>query len=124
MSHGAKKKGGGGGGSRDRSRSPVNRSESLSVTNSTANDALSRDDLMELMTEAMSAQIPRLILETSKVVTAQMQADQQQVMQEQARSFTSFSQDMKQMKLRQEEVEAHAKAANLKSEGFERISLR
>ena len=90
MSHGAKKKGGGGGGSRDRSRSPVNRSESLSVTNLTANHALSRDDLMELMTEAMSAQIPRLILETSKVVTAQMQADQQQVMQEQARSFTSF----------------------------------
>ena len=73
---------------------------------------------MELMSEAMSAQIPRLILETSKVVSAQMQADQQQAMQEQARSFTCFSQDMKQMKLRQEEVEAHAKAANLKSEGF------
>ena len=123
MSHGGKKKGGGGG-SRDRSRSPVDRSESAPAPNSTGNDALSREDLMDLMTEAMSAQIPRLILETSKVVSAQMQADQQQVIQEQARSFTSFPQDMKQMKLRQEEVEAHAKAANLKSEGFHRNLLQ
>lgn len=120
MSHGSKKKGGGGG-LRDRSRSPVrtvSESASHSNSNSMGNESLSRDDLMNLMSEAMSAQIPRLILETSKVVSAQMQADQQQVIQEQARSFTSFSQDMKQMKLRQEEVEAHAKAANLKSEGF------
>ena len=118
MSHGTKKKGGGGG-PRDRSRSPVRTvSESASHSNSMGDESLSRDDLMNLMSKAMSAQIPRLILETSKVVSAQIQADQQQVIQEQARSFTSFSQDMKQMKLRQEEVEAHAKAANLKSEGF------
>ena len=66
------------------------------------------------MSEAMSAQIPRLIVETSKVVQAQIQSDSQ----DSARSFTAFSQEMKKMKLRQEEVESTAKAAALKTKGL------
>ena len=54
-----------------------------------------------------------LILETSKVVLAQLQSGNEET----SRSFTSFSQDMKQLKLRTEEVEAKAKAADLETEG-------
>ena len=68
---------------------------------------------MEMMSQTMSAQIPRLILETSKVVTAQLASDQQDTV----RSFTTFSQEMKKIKLRQEEVAAQGKAGALRSEG-------
>ena len=66
-----------------------------------------------MMSETMNAQIPRLILETSKVVSTQMQAENE----DNSRSLSAFSQGMRQLQLRTEEVEAKAKAADLKSEG-------
>ena len=74
---------------------------------------LTRSDFLSLMSEAMNAQFPKLILETTKVVTAQLQSENL----DSTRSFTSYSQDLKQLKLRTEEVEAKAKTAALKSEG-------
>ena len=108
-------KSGSGSRTRSRSRSPL-RTESPAGSSSTlppAGDHPTRADFMSMMSEAMSAQFPRLILETSKVVSAQIQSGNEET----SRSFTSFSQDMKQLKLRTEEVEAKAKAAVLKSEG-------
>ena len=90
---------------RSRSRSPIHREVS--------GGSFSKEDLMEMMSQTMSAQIPRLILETSKVVTAQLASDQQDTV----RSFTTFSQEMKKIKLRQEEVAAQGKAGALRSEG-------
>ena len=66
-----------------------------------------------MMSETMNAQIPRLILETSKVVSTQMQSENE----DNSRSLSAFSQGMRQLQLRTEEVEAKAKAADLKSEG-------
>ena len=114
-------------GSRDklRSRSPLRSGVAQSTpsgSGSTGSGAVdrqslgeqfSRADLMQMMSEAMTAHFPRMIVETSKVVTAQLQANSQ----DNTRSFTAFSQDMKQLKLRTEEVEAKAKTAALKSEG-------
>ena len=95
---------------RGRSRSPLSESPPPPPAH---NETFSRQDLMQFMSDAMSAQSPRLIVETSKVVQAQMQSDNE----DSARSFTAFSQEMKRMKLRQEEVESTAKAAALKTEG-------
>ena len=105
-----KEKGGKDSGGRDRSRSPLGDSP---PPPSSSNETFSRQDLMQFMSDAMSAQLPRLIVETSKVVQAQMQSENQ----DSARSFTAFSHEMKKMKLRQEEVESTAKAASLKTEG-------
>ena len=106
-------------GSRTRSRSPV-RNDSAdqnppagSSNASPPNENLTRADFMSMMSEAMHAQFPKLILETTKVVTAQLQSENHDA----SRSFTSYSQDLKQLKLRTEEVEAKAKTAALKSEG-------
>ena len=98
-----------GGKDRARSRSPLHDSPPPG----TGSEQFTRQELMSFMSDAMSAQIPRLILETSKVVTAQIQSQSQ----DSARSFTAFSHEMKRMKLRQEEVESTAKAAALKTEG-------
>ena len=87
--------------SRDPSRSPLRSSP------------LTKEEIKDMMSETLSAQIPRLILETSKVVQEQLASDQL----DSQRSFTAFSQEMKKMKLRQEEVAAQSKAGQLKSEG-------
>ena len=75
---------------------------------------LKEDDLRRIVSETMSAQIPRLILETSKVVTEQISTDGQ----DSAKSFTAFSQEMKVLKQKQEEVAYLSKAASLKSDGI------
>ena len=86
-----------------------------------ATENLTRSDFVSMMSEAMNAQFPKLILETTKVVTAQLQSDNM----ESSRSFTSYSQDLKQLNLRTEEVEAKAKTAALKSEGgYSRMQIR
>ena len=90
---------------RNRSRSPV--------VPESRTEIFTKDDLMEMMSQTMTAQLPRLIMETSKVVSAQLASDNE----ENARSFTSMSQEMKRMKLRQEEVSAQARAGALKSDG-------
>ena len=108
-------------GDKSRSRSPIRSGSTVSGSTGSGSSSerpppagqFSREDLMQMMSEAMTAQFPRMVVETSKVVTAQLQADNQ----DHARSFTAFSQDMKQLKLRTEEVEAKAKTAALKSEG-------
>ena len=74
---------------------------------------LKEDDLRRIVSDTMSAQIPRLILETSKVVTEQIATDGQDT----AKSFTAFSQEMKILKQKQEEVAYLSKAASLKSDG-------
>ena len=74
---------------------------------------LKEDDLRRIVSETMSAQIPRLIMETSKVVTEQITSDSQ----DNAKSFTAFSQEMKVLKQKQEEVAYLSKAASLKSDG-------
>ena len=74
---------------------------------------LKEDDLRRIVSETMSAQIPRLIMETSKVVTEQITSDSQ----DDAKSFTAFSQEMKVLKQKQEEVAYLSKAASLKSDG-------
>ena len=63
------------------------------------------------MSEAVAAQLPRLILETSKVVSEQL-ADQNE-----ARSLATFNQEMRSIRQRQEELATETKAASLKSEG-------
>ena len=75
-------------------------------------EAISENDLKRIMSEAVAAQIPRLILETSKVVTEQLGAERNE-----SRSFTSFSQEMKAMRQRQDEIAIQSKAAALKSDG-------
>ena len=95
---------------RERSRSPVRPPPPPPAV---SNELVSRDSMMQMMSDVMSAQIPKLIMETSKVVAAQLQSEDQ----ENSRSYTMFSQEMKQLKLRTEEVESKAKAAALKSEG-------
>ena len=107
----SREKGGKDPSSRNRSRSPLG--ESPPPPPLVSNETFSRQDLMQFMSDAMSAQLPRLIVETSKVVQAQMQSENL----DSARSFTAFSHEMKKMKLRQEEVESTAKAASLKTEG-------
>ena len=92
---------GGNDGGRSRSRSPHESEKSLA-----------EDDLRRIVTESMKQQIPSLIVETSKVVSAQMAEGQ-----ETAKSFTTFSQEMKLLKQRQEEVAYLSKAASLKSDG-------
>ena len=95
--------------SRERSRSPLR------------SPAFSKEEMLELMKETMAAQLPRLILETSKVVQEQMAADQQ----ESQKLFTAFSQEMKKLKLRQEEVAAQGKASALKGNGgFNRVKKK
>ena len=84
-----------------------------------SSSGFSKEELMNFMSNAMSAQMPKLILEASKVVSAQIQAENQ----ENSRSFTAFSQEMKQLKLRQEEVAAQAKAGTLKGEGIFSLKL-
>ena len=76
-------------------------------------EGLSEDDLRRIVSETMSSQIPRLIMETSKVVTEQISSDGQ----DNAKSFTAFSQEMKVLKQKQEEVAYLSKAASLKSDG-------
>ena len=115
--------------SRTRSRSPVGGAQEQqqqqqqpgSSAPAPATENLTRSDFVSMMSEAMNAQFPKLILETTKVVTAQLQSDNM----ESSRSFTSYSQDLKQLKLRTEEVEAKAKTAALKSEGgYSRMQIR
>ena len=89
-------------GHRERSRSPHESEKSLT-----------EDDLRRIVTESMKLQIPSLIVETSKVVSAQMSNEGQET----AKSFTTFSQEMKLLKQRQEEVAYLSKAASLKSNG-------
>ena len=72
---------------------------------------------MDFMSSAMSAQIPKLIMETAKVVQTQIQADNQDA----AKSFSAFNKEMKAMKLRQEEVASQSKMAALKSDGNLRL---
>ena len=79
-------------------------------------EAVSQDELKRIMSEAMAAQLPRLILETSKVVTEQLSAELRD-REDSTRSLSSFTQEMKQMKLRQEEISIESKAASLKSDG-------
>ena len=68
---------------------------------------------MEFMSSAMSAQIPKLILETAKVVQTQINVENQ----DSARSLSAFNKEMKAIKLRQEEVVSQSKMAALKSDG-------
>ena len=75
-------------------------------------ESINESDLKRIMSEAVAAQIPRLILETSKVVTEQLGAERSE-----SRSFTSFSQEMKAMRQRQDEIAIQSKAAALKSDG-------
>ena len=93
------------GAQRDRSRSPVE----------TSSEMLTEADLRRIVLESMKSQIPSLIMEASKVVTEQLAAENQET---QSKSFSSFTQEMKQLKARQEEVAYEAKAAALKSEGI------
>ena len=91
--------------SRERSRSPVDRSDQM----------LTEADLRRIVSESMKQQIPSLIVETSKVVAEQLSADTQEA---QTKSLSSFSQEMKLLKARQEEVAYQSKAAALKGEGI------
>ena len=75
-----------------------------------------RDDLGRIVSEAMAAQLPRLIMETSKVVTEQLGAEMRD-RDDSSRSLSNFTQEMKQMKLCQEEIRIQTKAAGLKSDG-------
>ena len=75
--------------------------------------SLRENDLKRIIADSVAAQLPRLILETSKVVSEQMEAERG----ESSRSFTSFSQEMKKMRQRQEEIAIELKAAALKSDG-------
>ena len=90
---------------RDRSRSPVQR----------PSETLTEDDLRRIVSETMKNQIPTLIMEASKVVMEQLATESQDA---QTKSFSSFTQEMKQLKARQEEVSYEAKAAALKTEGI------
>ena len=74
---------------------------------------LRADDLKRIIADSVAAQLPRLIMETSKVVTEQMEAERG----ESSRSFTSFSHEMKKMRQRQEEIAIESKAASLKGDG-------
>ena len=77
-----------------------------------SSESINESDLKRIMSEAVAAQIPRLILETSKVVTEQLGAERNE-----SRSFTSFSQEMMAMRQRQDEIAIQSKAAALKSDG-------
>ena len=77
-----------------------------------SSESINESDLKRIMSEAVAAQIPRLILETSKVVTEQLGAERNE-----SWSFTSFSQEMKAMRQRQDEIAIQSKAAALKSDG-------
>ena len=90
---------------RGNDKAPRNQSPSRS--------GIAEADLGRIVSEAVAAQLPRLILETSKVVSEQMEAERG----DSSRSFTSFSLEMKKMKQRQEEIAIQSKAAALKSEG-------
>ena len=74
-------------------------------------DSISEDDLKRCMKEAIAAQLPRLIIETSKVVTEQLSG------QNETRSFSSFSHEMRMIRQRQEELATETKAASLRAEG-------
>ena len=80
---------------------------------SPSGSGIAEADLGRIVSEAVAAQLPRLILETSKVVSEQMEAERG----DSSRSFTSFSVEMKKMKQRQEEIAIQSKAAALKSDG-------
>ena len=78
---------------------------------------IGEDDLKRIMAETMAAQLPRLIMEASKVVTEQLGAERSDA----ARSFTTFSHEMKQLKLKQEEIAIQTKANGLKADGSDTI---
>ena len=102
-----------------RSDKDNNRARSRSPHES-AENSLTEDDLRRIVSESMRAQIPSLILETSKVVSEQIADKVDKVAsdgQESNKSFTAFSQEMKVLKQKQEEVAYLSKAASLKSEG-------
>ena len=94
----------------------ANRARSRSPHESAENN-LTEDDLRRIVSESMRAQIPSLILETSKVVSEQIADKVASDGQENNKSFTAFSQEMKVLKQKQEEVAYLSKAASLKSEG-------
>ena len=73
-------------------------------------ESISENDLKRIMSEAVAAQLPRLILETSKVVSEQLAE------QNEARSLTSFSQEMRAIRQKQEELATETKAAAIKGE--------
>ena len=99
-----------------RDKNDNNRARSRSPHES-AENSLTEDDLRRIVSESMRAQIPLLILETSKVVSEQIADKVASDGQENNKSFTAFSQEMKVLKQKQEEVAYLSKAASLKSEG-------
>ena len=74
-------------------------------------ESISQADLKRIMSEAVAAQLPRLILETSKVVSEQLAE------QNESRSLATVNQEMRAIRQRQEELSTETKAASLKSEG-------
>ena len=96
----------GGSGDKDSAKSPR-----LDPLVNEVDDTIDESDLKRCMKEAIAAQLPRLIIETSKVVTEQLAS------QSEGRSFISFSQEMRLIRQRQEELATETKAASLRSEG-------
>ena len=87
---------------RSRSRSPVHQEQ--------RGGELSVEDLQRLVTDSITAQMPRMIVETSKVVRESILSDRED-------SSKLMSQEMKLLKQRQEDLSVLSKAASLKSEG-------
>ena len=85
---------------------------------SSTDHSIGESELKRIMSEAMTAQLPKIILEASKVVSEQIEAERG----ESSRSFSSFSHEMKMMKQRQEEIAIQSKAASFKSDGKKKKS--
>ena len=61
---------------------------------SSTDHSIGESELKRIMSEAMTAQLPKIILEASKVVSEQFEAERG----ESSPSFSSFSHEMKMMK--------------------------
>ena len=94
----------GGSESRERSRSPISRD-----SRSDAGSSLSIEDLKKIVIDSIAQQMPKMIIETSKVVKESLSLDREE--------SSKFSAEMKQIKMRQEDLATLSKAASLSSQG-------
>ena len=105
------KKGGGGGKSdearRSRSRSPLDGDKSDGGGSSSL---LTIDEMKSMMAEVMSASMPKIIIEASKVAREGLAVDNE--------TSRQMAKDMRLLKQGQEEIAQTSKAALLKSEGL------
>ena len=100
----SKKGGDRSGNNRTRSRSPLDKSKDADAV------AFTAQDLGDMLNSAIQAQMPRMIIEASKVAREQLQSERDDTQK-------SFAAKFKRLEQSQVELTLNQKAGNLKTDG-------